>query len=170
MNAGYLAPELGSHPDYMPFSPCYPSPHQMHRGRVFPGASGSAKGMWLCPAAGFNSFKRERDVPENNATFRKKVPKEPAVQKGTLGRDLGGHLRTSLLLRRTKCRPQSGGEVPAYRTSDHPADHLGCSEALHRRPDTGIGNGLKSSPPLTCCIRVFPSPGLQAVALQRSHM
>lgn len=85
-------------------------------------------------------------------------------------RDLGGHLRASLLLQRTKWRPQPGGEVPAYRTSDHPVDHLGCSEALHRRPDTGIGNGLKSSPPLTCCIRVSPSPGLQAVALQRSHM
>lgn len=62
----------------------------MHRGGEFPGASGSARNTWLCPtdlSAGFDSLKEKGHV-ESNATFWKEMPKEPAVQKGTVGGSL----------------------------------------------------------------------------------
>lgn len=45
-----------------------------------------------------------------------------------------------------KWRPRAQSEVPAHRTSDHPANYPVASEARHWCPDTGIENGTEPSP------------------------
>lgn len=160
-------------PELYSLSPlCYLPPHQMHRGREFPGASGSARNTWLCPTdlnAGFDSLKKKGRVEECHVL--EENAQGTGSPKGHSWRVLGGHLPHPSFSREENGGPS--GEVRSLHTELRTTLQTArCAQKL--APRHWLGEGTPTQPRLFPAIwlppwRVSPSPGLRVGALQRSH-